>query len=103
MRPPADPGPTPRSGYRHRMDRDPPLVRLLPLVLREWRHHPWRHALVALAVSLGVALAFSVQVINDSALAEFAITGIGSNKSILARLPPERLYGFSDLAKPTPP
>lgn len=40
---------------------------------------------------------------RDSALAEFAITGIGSNKSILARLPPERLYGFSDLAKPTPP
>ncbi|MFO1328671.1 MAG: ABC transporter permease [Rubrivivax sp.] len=50
---------------------DPSLRRLLPLVWREWRHHPWRHALVALAVALGVALAFSVQLINDSALAEF--------------------------------
>jgi len=50
---------------------DPPLRRLLPLLLSEWRHHPWRHALVTLAVALGVALAFSVQVINDSALAEF--------------------------------
>jgi putative ABC transport system permease protein len=50
---------------------DPPLTRLLPLAWREWRHHPWRHALVMLAVALGVALAFSVQVINDSALSEF--------------------------------
>ncbi len=50
---------------------DPPLTRLLPLLWREWQHHPWRHALVALAVALGVALAYSVQVINDSALAEF--------------------------------
>ncbi|MBL8332582.1 MAG: ABC transporter permease [Rubrivivax sp.] len=49
----------------------PSILRLWPLVRQEWRHHPWRHALVALAVALGVALAFSVQVINDSALAEF--------------------------------
>ena len=49
----------------------PPLIRLLPLLRREWLHHPWRHALVMLAVALGVALAFSVQVINDSALTEF--------------------------------
>jgi putative ABC transport system permease protein len=51
--------------------RDPSLIRLLPLVRREWQHHPWRHALVMLAVALGVALAFSVQVINESALSEF--------------------------------
>ncbi|MFT3821309.1 MAG: FtsX-like permease family protein [Rubrivivax sp.] len=53
------------------MTRDPPLLRLLPLLWREWRHHPWRHGLVLLAVALGVALAFSVQLINQSALAEF--------------------------------
>ncbi len=53
------------------MSRDPSLIRLLPLLWREWQHHPWRHALVMLAVALGVALAFSVQVINDSALQEF--------------------------------
>ena len=42
------------------------------LVTREWRHHPWRHAVALLAVALGVALAYSVHLINNSALAEFA-------------------------------
>jgi len=45
---------------------------LLPLVLREWQHHPWRHSMAALAVALGVALAWSVHLINVSALAEFS-------------------------------
>ena len=38
----------------------------------ELRHHAWRSATAVLAVMLGVALAFSVQLINASALAEFA-------------------------------
>jgi putative ABC transport system permease protein len=38
----------------------------------ELRHHPWRHAAALLAVVLGVALAYSVQLINESALAEFS-------------------------------
>jgi len=38
----------------------------------EWRLHPWRHATVALAVAVGVALAYSVHLINASALSEFA-------------------------------
>jgi len=38
----------------------------------QWRHHPWRHAAALLAVVLGVALAFSVQLINQSALGEFS-------------------------------
>ena len=37
----------------------------------ELRRHPWRHATALLSVVLGVALAFSVQLINESALAEF--------------------------------
>ena len=37
----------------------------------ELRHHPWRHGAALLAVTLGVALAFSVQLINGSALGEF--------------------------------
>ena len=45
---------------------------LIHLSLPEWRHHPWRHAAALLAVALGVALASSVQMINESALAEFA-------------------------------
>ena len=42
------------------------------LIVREWHHHPWRHAVALLAVALGVALAYSVHLINTSALAEFA-------------------------------
>ena len=38
----------------------------------EWRLHPWRHATVALALAVGVALAYSVHLINASALSEFA-------------------------------
>lgn len=39
---------------------------------QEVRHHAWRSATAVLAVMLGVALAFSVHLINASALAEFA-------------------------------
>ena len=46
-----------------------PLIR--PIVLAEWRHHPWRQAVALLSIALGVALAFSVHLINASALAEF--------------------------------
>ena len=50
---------------------------LLPALLRrlswpELRHHPWRHLAALLAVMLGVALAFAVQLINQSALSEFS-------------------------------
>ena len=52
-----------------------PLQRLSHLIgtlsLAEWRQHPWRHATVLLAVALGVALAYSVHLINASALSEF--------------------------------
>lgn len=36
------------------------------------RQHPWRHGVAVLAVMLGVALALAVQLINASALSEFA-------------------------------
>ena len=39
---------------------------------QELRHHPWRNAAAVVAVMLGVALAFSVHLINASALSEFA-------------------------------
>ncbi len=49
----------------------------LPALLRRisWpalRHQPLRHAVAVLAVALGVALAFSVHLINESALGEFS-------------------------------
>ncbi|MBV5299736.1 MAG: FtsX-like permease family protein [Rhodoferax sp.] len=39
---------------------------------QELRQHPWRNAAAAVAVMLGVALAFAVHLINASALDEFA-------------------------------
>src|SRR3954451_2462358 len=39
---------------------------------QEVRHHAWRSASAVLAVMLGVALAFSVHLINASALSEFS-------------------------------
>ena len=42
------------------------------LMASEWRQHPWRHGMALLAVALGVALAFSVHLVNSSALAEFS-------------------------------
>ncbi|MEO8543627.1 MAG: FtsX-like permease family protein [Burkholderiaceae bacterium] len=39
---------------------------------QELRHHPWRNAAAVAAVMLGVALALSVALINQSALQEFA-------------------------------
>ncbi|TWO73153.1 ABC transporter permease [Caenimonas sedimenti] len=49
------------------------LALLATFSLRELRHHPWRNATAVLAVMLGVALAFSVHLINASALSEFSI------------------------------
>jgi putative ABC transport system permease protein len=45
---------------------------LLSFSWQEWRHHPWRNAAAVVSVMLGVALAFSVHLINASALDEFA-------------------------------
>jgi len=49
--------------------RAPRLLALLTLA--QWRHHPGQTLLALLAIALGVALAFSVHLINASALAEF--------------------------------
>lgn len=47
------------------------VARLWRLSLAEWRAHPWRQAAAMLAVALGVALAFSVHLLNNAALSEF--------------------------------
>ena len=69
---------------------------LLNLSIAEWRHHPWRHGVALLAVALGVALASSVQMINESALAEFsqAVRSVnGQPDAVLASAARE---GFDD-------
>ena len=48
------------------------LALLSTFSLREALHHPWRNGAAVVAVMLGVALAFSVHLINASALDEFS-------------------------------
>ena len=68
---------------------------LLPLAWRELRHHPWRQAVALLAVALGVALASSVHLINQSALTEFAgaVRSANGEPDLTIRGPRE---GFDD-------
>ena len=69
---------------------------LLKLSLAEWRHHPGRHAVALLAVALGVALAGSVQIINESALAEFSQALRSVNGQPDAVLVSDASEGFDD-------
>ncbi len=50
----------------------PTLALLRGFSWQELRHHPWRSGAAIVAVMLGVALAFSVHLINASALSEFS-------------------------------
>ena len=60
---------------------------------QELRRHPWRNAAAVLAVTLGVALAFSVHLINASALSEFssAVRSAGGQRK------PVRIVGVDAL------
>ena len=60
---------------------------------QELRHHPWRHGAAVLAVMLGVALAFSVHLINASALSEFAQAArtVGGQSDLEVRAPQGRM------------
>ena len=66
------------------------------LSLPEWRLHPWRHATVGLAVALGVALAYSVQLINASALSEFAGAARAANGDPDLTIAGRTRAGFDD-------
>jgi putative ABC transport system permease protein len=60
---------------------------------QELCHHPWRHGAAVLAVMLGVALAFSVHLINASALSEFAQAArtVGGQSDLEVRAPQGRM------------
>ncbi|MDQ2735284.1 MAG: ABC transporter permease, partial [Pseudomonadota bacterium] len=68
---------------------------LLRLSWPELRHHPWRNVAALVAVMLGVALAFSVHLINASALAEFsaAVRAVSGEPDLEIVGPPA---GFDD-------
>jgi putative ABC transport system permease protein len=68
------------------------------LLAREGRHHPWRHGIALLAVALGVALAYSVHLINTSALAEFsaAVRSANGEPDLTLRGTGGSGSGFSD-------
>jgi putative ABC transport system permease protein len=66
------------------------------LSVPEWRLHPWRHATVALAVALGVALAYSVHLINASALSEFAGAARAANGDPDLTIAARTRDGFDD-------
>jgi putative ABC transport system permease protein len=53
----------------------------------EWRLHPWRQVVAVLAVALGVALALSVHLINQSAMGEFsaAVRGVQGQADLSLR------------------
>lgn len=67
---------------------------------QELRHHPWRSAAAVVAVMLGVALAFAVQLINSSALDEFAqaVRGVNGQPDLEVRA----MQGALDEALYTP-
>jgi putative ABC transport system permease protein len=73
-----------------------PALQLLRLLSwPELRHHPARHLSAVLAIVLGVALAFSVHLINASALAEFsaAVRGVNGEPDLVLRAQRD---GFDD-------
>src|SRR5512140_521274 len=61
-----------RNDNGHRRHNGRMLALLRTFSWQELRRHPWRNAAAVLAVTLGVALAFSVHLINASALNEFS-------------------------------
>ena len=84
------------------------IERLMLALLRqlswpELRHHPWRNAAALLAVMLGVALAFSVHLINASALAEFgaAVRAVNGEADLALRRP-ARAASTSALRRASP-
>jgi putative ABC transport system permease protein len=65
---------------------------------QELRQHPWRNAAAVVSVMLGVALAFSVHLINASALDEFsrAVRSVGGQADVEVRSTSALAGGVSD-------
>ena len=70
------------------------------LILGEWRFHPARFVMTAVAIAVGVALGFAVHLVNGSALASFdgAIRGVNGSADLSVRATTP--LGFDELAYP---
>ncbi|TVV70727.1 FtsX-like permease family protein [Sphingomonas solaris] len=70
------------------------------LIAGEWRAHPARFLLTALAIAVGVALGFAVHLINGSALASFdgAVRGVNGAADLAVRATSP--LGFDERAYP---
>lgn len=64
-----------------------PCALLCSFSWQELRQHPWRNAAAVVSVMLGVALAFSVHLINAPALDEFshAVRSLGGHPALELR------------------
>ncbi len=62
----------------------------------EWRHHPWQTGAALVAIALGVALAWSVHLVNASALQEFASAVRSTGGEPDLRLVARDAGGFAD-------
>ncbi|PAX08167.1 FtsX-like permease family protein [Sphingomonas lenta] len=86
------------------MKAEPGLVRsrlaLSWLIAGEWRWHPLRFALTAVAIAVGVALGFAVHLVNGSALRSFdrAVTGVNGAAELAVRA--SSPLGFDELLYP---
>jgi putative ABC transport system permease protein len=70
------------------------------MVLGEWRAHPWRVALAAAAIAIGVALGLAVHVVNSSALSEFskAVSAVNGEAELQVRS--ATAFGFDEKLYP---
>lgn len=66
---------------------EPGLLALRWLIAGEWRFHPVRFVLTAIAIAVGVALGFAVHLVNGSALASFdgAMRGVSGAVELSVR------------------
>ena len=89
-------------GTMHAMVRFPSSTLFALLTSFSWqelRQHPWRNAAAIVSVMLGVALAFSVHLINASALDEFsqAVRSVGGQPDLELRAGSGAITGVSNV------
>ncbi|ODT63469.1 MAG: hypothetical protein ABS77_03750, partial [Phenylobacterium sp. SCN 69-14] len=70
------------------------------MVFGEWRAHPWRVAVAAAAIAIGVALGLAVHVVNSSALSEFSKAVSAVNGEAELQIRSATAFGFDETLYP---